>query len=88
MLSKMSTESQYSVIITGHFNCRSSQWWENDIDNEESKIFEPFTSDLGKHQLISEPTHIMGDSKFCIDVIFTGQPNLFLGSGVHPSLDK
>ena len=88
MLSKMSAENPYSVVITGDFNCRSSQWWENDIDNEEGKIFEPFTSDLGMHQLISEPTHIMGDSKSCIDVIFTDQPNLFVESGVHPSLHE
>ena len=88
MLSKMSAENPYSVVITGDFNCRSSQWWENDIDNEEGKIFEPFTSDLGMHQLISEPTHIMGDSKSCIDVIFTDQPNLLVESGVHPSLHE
>ena len=43
MLSKMSAESPYSVIITGDFNCRSSHWWENDVDNEEGKIFEPLT---------------------------------------------
>ena len=40
------------------------------------------------HRLISEPSHIMGDSKSCIDVIFTDQPNLFLESGVHPSLHE
>ena len=28
----------------------------------------------------------MGDSKSCIDVIFTDQPNLFFETGVHPSL--
>ena len=88
MVSKMSAENPYSVIITGDFNCRSSQWWEDDIDNEEGKICEPLTSDLGLHQLITEPTHIMGDSKSCIDVIFTDQPNLFLESGVHPSLHE
>ena len=28
----------------------------------------------------------MGDSKSCIDLIFTDQPNLFIESGVHTSL--
>ena len=50
----MSAENPLSVMITGDFNCRSSQWWENDLVNEEGKIFEPFTSDLGLHQLISD----------------------------------
>ena len=42
MLSKMSAENPDSVIITGDVNCRSSQWWENDTDNEDGKIFETF----------------------------------------------
>ena len=85
MLSKVSAEDPYAVIITGDLNCRSSKWWQGDTDNEEGKVFEPFSSDLGLHQLISEPTNIMGDSKSCIDLIFTDQPNLFLKFGVHPS---
>ena len=45
-------------------------------------------SELGLHQLISEPTHFMGDSKSCIDLIFTDQPNLVIESGVHQSLHE
>ena len=69
LLSKLHAENPLCVIITGDFNCRSTQWWENDIENNEGKLFEPVTSDLGLHQLISEPTHLMGDSKSCIDLI-------------------
>ena len=88
MLSKMAAENPYCVIITGDFNARSPQWWENDLENDFGKVFEPFTSDLGLHQLISEPTHFMGESRSCIDLIFTDQPNLFIESGVHPSLHE
>ena len=86
LLSKLHAENPFCVIITGDFNCR--QWWENDIENNEGKLFEPVTSDLGLHQLISEPTHLMGDSKSCIDLILTDQPNLVIESGVHPSLHE
>ena len=86
MLSKMHSENPFCVIFTGDFNCRSTQWWENDIENNEGKLFEPLSSDLGLHQLISEPTHLIGESKSCIDLIFTDQPNLVIESGVHPSL--
>ena len=41
---------------------------------------------MSNYQLISEPTHLMGDSKSCIDLIFTDLPNLIVESGVHPSL--
>ena len=82
----MHAENPFCVVITGDFNCRSCQWWGNDIESNEGKLFEPLTADVGLHQLISEPTHIMGDSKSCIDLIFTDQPNLVIESGVHPSL--
>ena len=84
MLSKMSAEEPYAVIITGDFNCRSPQWWEQDNENEEGRQFEPLTTDLGLHQLISGPTHMIGESKSCIDLIFTDEPNLFIESGIHP----
>ena len=48
----------------------------------------PFTSDLGLLLLTSEPTHLMGGSKSCIDLIFTDQPNLVIETGVHPSLHE
>ena len=87
MLSKMSGENPYSVIITGRFNCSSTNWWEDDIENYEGKRNEPFTPVLGLHQLINELMPSVGNSRSCIDVILTYQPNLFLESGVHPSLD-
>ena len=86
LLSKIYAENFICVIITGDFNCRSTEWWENDAENNEGRLFEPFASELGLHQLISEPTHLMDDSKSCIDLIFTDQPNLFIETGVHPSL--
>ena len=88
LLSKIQAENPFCVVITGNFNCRSTQWWAKDIENSEGKVFEPLTSDVGLHQLISEPTHLMGGSKSCIDLIFTDQPNLVVESGVHPSLHE
>ena len=59
----MHAENPFCVIITGDFNCSSTQWWENDIENNEGKLFEPLAPDSGLHQLISEPTHLIGYSK-------------------------
>ena len=41
---------------------------------------------LMKAQLISDPTHLLLNSSSCIDLIFTGQPNVAVNSGVHLSL--
>ena len=32
LLSKLHAENPFCVIVTGDFNCRSTQWWENDIE--------------------------------------------------------
>ena len=40
------------------------------------------------HQLIDEPTNVRGEGMSCIDLIKTDQPNIFVESGVHPSLDE
>ena len=68
------------------YHCRSTQ--ECHIENNEGKLFEPLMSDNGLHQLITEPTHLLGDPKSCIDLIFTDHPNLIIDSGVHPSLHE
>ena len=60
------------------FNWRSTNWWENDIENDEGKLFESHTADLGLHKLINEPTHLIRNSRSCNDLIFTDQPNQFL----------
>ena len=38
--------------------------------------------------MICEPTHFMGSSRFCVDLVFIDQPNSFLETGVHPSLHE
>ena len=44
------------------------------------------TSTFGLQQIIKEPTHLIGDSFSCIDLIFTSQPNLEMESGMHSLL--
>ena len=42
LLSKIYAENPFCVIITGDFNCHSTVWWENDVENNEGRLFEPF----------------------------------------------
>ena len=39
------------------------------------------------YQLIDEPTNMRGEYMSFIDLTITDQPNIFVESGVHPSLD-
>ena len=88
MLDKIQTEKPYSVILTGDFNCRPSQWWTGDVQQPEGTALEELIEVNNLHELIEEPTNIREGSMSCIDFIITDQPNLFVDYGVHPSLDE
>ena len=47
----------------------------------------PHIFTYGFHQLVSEPTHLLPTSTYCIDLIFTDQPNLVVDSGTHSTLN-
>ena len=72
--------------MIGDFNTKSSNWYLNDITSFEGSQIEFLASQFVVSQVITEPTHILGNSKSCIDLIFTLQPNMIMDSGVHPSL--
>ena len=86
-LTRLSQEKPTAVIIMGDFNCRSSQWWKGDNDFPEGTALEEFIVTNNLYLLINEPANIRCGSMSCIDLIITDQPNLFVKSGVHPSLD-
>ena len=58
---------------------------EDEVTTEGTKLSELCDS-CCLNQLIEEPTHMLGNSLSCIDLIITDQNNLFVDSGVHSSL--
>ena len=87
-LSRMQGEGPHSLILTGDFNCRSTQWWAQDVDNPEGAALDELIETNSLHQLIDTLTNIRNEGMSCIDLIITDQPNLFIESGVNPSFDK
>ena len=63
----MHAEKQSHIIITGDFNCRPTQRWDDNAENYEGKLLEAITAEIGLHQMISEQTHLMDNSKSCIE---------------------
>ena len=49
---------------------------------------ESISSLYGFSQLISKPTHILGNSSSCIDLIFTDHSSLVINNGIRPSLHE
>ena len=87
VLDKLKGENPQCIILTGGFNCRSCQWWTEDIEQPEGTALEELIETNGLYQLIDEPTNIRNGGMSCIDLIITDQPNMFVDYGVHPSLD-
>ena len=82
----MSLGNPASRLILGDFNCRPSSWWEGNISTKEGINLESVSSSRGLHQLITDATHILPQFSSRINLIFVGQPNLVIDSGVHSSL--
>ena len=82
----MSRKNLFILVAIVDFNAKSKFWYCNDNTTSQRKALEDVTSQLGLHQVIKEPTHILHNSSSCIDLIFASQPNLITESGVHPSL--
>ena len=78
----------HCIILTGDFNCRSRQWWPDDIDSKESIALNEFVESNDLVQLIDQPTNIEPRGISCVDLIITDQLNLFVDFGIRSSLDN
>ena len=76
------------TILLGDFNARSKSWWVHNVTNNKGTETESISLLYGFSQLISEPTHILQNPSFCINLIFTDRPNLVINSRIKPSLHE
>ena len=74
------------VHCLGDFYTKSSNWYKYDKTTYKGSKIHAVTSQFGLQQLIKEPTHILGKSSSCIDLIFISHPSLSMESGIHFSL--
>ena len=76
------------MFFSGDFNGHSQLWRPGDDSTPEGDRIEELTTFLGLTQLIAEPTNFeLHKNLFCIDLIFTDQPNLVLESGTRTPLN-
>ena len=84
LFSQINYELLVCSIATGDFNVRCSRWWRNDITNFAGKDF--LTSSAGYTRIIDKPTHVINNSRSCIDLIFCTNQNLISKYCVDASL--
>ena len=85
-LELLAQKNPFLLTAIGDFNAKSSNWYIKDKVSFEGNTTENVTSQLGLHQIINEPTHILPNSSSCMNLIFTSQPNMEIKSGIHSSL--
>ena len=66
----MASKNPYTMAVLGDFNAKSNSWYANDNTNIEGSKMDILTASLGFNQIANEPTHILKNSSFCIDLIF------------------
>ena len=71
VLTNIRNERPSCIAFIGDFNCRSSQWWTEDIENPESKLLDEFMDTNSLYQLINEPTYIRHESMSCFKLFIT-----------------
>lgn len=76
MCQLVSAENPLCSLHIGDLNCRSSEFWSADVDNDAGNLLVSVLDDTGLQQLVHEPTHMINNSKSCIDLAITDQPNL------------
>ena len=78
-LDALLANNPFLTVMIGNFNAESSNWYLNDITSFAGTQIEFLASQFAVSQLIKEPTHILDNSKSCIDLIFTSQPYMING---------
>ena len=76
----------FLTVTIGDFNTKSKDWCSINVTSFEGSDFDFLTSQFGLSQIRKASTNILDNSRRCIDLIFTSQPNMAIDSGVHASL--
>ena len=66
----------FLAVVLGDFNAARNLWYNNDVTTYEGSKTDGVTSQFRLQEIIKEPTHFIGDSSSCKDLIFITQPNL------------
>ena len=67
----MRDEKPQCIIFAGNFNGRCKQWWPEGNEDHQGIALDEFIEGNALFQLIDQPTHILENSKSCIDLIIT-----------------
>ena len=74
-LGLVALRNPYLIVGRGDFNAQTKGWYLLGKTTYKGTGIDGITYQLGLEELIHEPTHIVGESSSCIDLIFASQPS-------------
>ena len=80
------SNSYDEIIFIGDVNGRNTLFWNGDITNTEGRILNSIFESNNFEEMIHEPTRIVGETKSCIDLIFTRNPFVFSEVGTREKI--
>ena len=87
-LDSIALRNPYLIVVLGDFNAQTKGWYPLGKTTYEGTRIDGIMSQFELEPLIHEPTHIIGESSSCIDLVFDSQPNLVVETGVQSSLHQ
>ena len=84
-IDRIKDKQPHCIILTGDLNCRSKQFWPDDIDSPTGIALDELIESNNLTQLIDQPTNFESRGISCVDLIITDQPNLLVDYGIHSS---
>ena len=74
--------SSFLMTVLGGFNARKQGWCQNEVKTLKRPKIDTSSSRFSLGQIIKQPTHILSNSAFSIDLIFTSSA---ISSELSPS---
>ena len=87
-IDRIKDKKPHCTILTGDLNCRSKQFWPDDIDSPMGIALDELIESSNLTQLIDQPINFESRGISCVDFIITDQPNLFVDYCIHSSLNN
>ena len=81
-------EDPFCCLILGDLNSHQNNWWGGDVDDNAGNLLSDILYNNMLFQLVNEPTHIINESRSCIDLVISDQPNIINNCSIYPSLSK
>ena len=85
-IENIKSQSPFCCLFVGDYNSHNTAWLSSDRTDTPGELLNDIILQNGFQQLVNEPTHFMGNTKTCIDLVITDQPNLVNECCVLPSL--